>query len=397
MTHGPADATPAIDATAHQNAAHAQGGTAGAYSRQGVVDVDASKCAPGWTVSQSGRVVFDVQNSGTTRESVSLLGAPQGIAVAAPVDVSAAQVATVKATLKAGGGYQWHCQTSAGTVTASSIVYVATRSTGSSTVAPVLSLTALIEPLGSYIRHEDRLLARLEPELALLERDIAAGTSTSAKQAWMTAHLTWLELGQDDGAYGAFGAVGQRIDGTTAGLAGGSANPAFSGFHRVELDLWKKRDLERAGRDAATLSRLVATLTPAAVRAALPSNAFGMNAWTLRCHEVLEDALRDSLSQRDNYGSNTDVASISADVSATREMLAVLGPVINSRSRGLVARGHADLQAIDATIAEIHHGRATWQEPSTLPGRERQRLDAEVGAALETLAPVSELMELDTK
>jgi hypothetical protein len=30
----------------------------------------------------------------------------------------------------------------------------------------------------------------------------------------LTAHLTWLKIGQDDGAYGAFGELGRAIDGT---------------------------------------------------------------------------------------------------------------------------------------------------------------------------------------
>ena len=60
----------------------------------------------------------------------------------------------------------------------------------------------------------------------------------------------------------------------------------------------------------------------------LPMTPVGLSIWTLRSHEILEDGLRDSLTGDDEYGSGTALASITADVSATREMLALLSPVI---------------------------------------------------------------------
>ena len=50
----------------------------------------------------------------------------------------------------------------------------------------------------------------------------------------------------------------------------------------------------------------------------LPATKLGLTNWTLRPHEVLEDALRDSLTGDDDYGSHTDLDSIAADVSVTR-------------------------------------------------------------------------------
>ena len=52
----------------------------------------------------------------------------------------------------------------------------------------------------------------------------------------------------------------------------------------------------------------------------LPATATGIGNWLLRPHEVLEDALRDSLTADDDYGSGTDLASITADVAAVRTL-----------------------------------------------------------------------------
>jgi len=89
-----------------------------------------------------------------------------------------------------------------------------------------------------------------------------------------------------------------------------------------EYDLWERHDLVAAATDAQRLSTLVGTLTAPRVARALPASATGVANWTLRCHEVLEDRLRDSLS----------ADAVTADVAATRELLGLLAPLIGPRS-----------------------------------------------------------------
>jgi hypothetical protein len=75
----------------------------------------------------------------------------------------------------------------------------------------------------------DQLLNALHTQVATLVATVIAGDLAGAKSAWLTAHLTWLKIGQDDGAYGAFGELGPAIDGTAAGLVLGIADPHFTG------------------------------------------------------------------------------------------------------------------------------------------------------------------------
>jgi high-affinity iron transporter len=261
--------------------------------------------------------------------------------------------------------------------------------------APFIPVYAadLTPALHSYRAYVRTLLARLRPQVAALLRATSAGTLSKARAAWRTAHLTWLELGQDDGAYGAFGKLGARIDATSAGLPGGPSNPDFSGFHRIERDLWRRDDLAAARTDTLTLRSLLTQLSRVRLSSWLPSTTAGLTSFTLRCHEVLEDALRDSLSANDDYGSGTDLASVTADVSATREFLNVFAPVLEPRSPGLVPIARRQLQAVmRAAYATRRQGR--WVSVKALSLSQRERVDAAVGAALETLAPASELLAL---
>jgi iron uptake system EfeUOB component EfeO/EfeM len=359
------------------------------------IAVESSACAPGWLAPSGGRYVFTILDNASGTASVSLEQALSGVVVAGLPATSAHSHQSLVAELQPGGAYRWSC-TVAGATRYSAAVQIPSAGGGTTVQTPPPPATVdLIRPLGQYTVYVERLLPVLRAQLTTLRAQIAAGSLAGAKRAWLSAHLTWLELGQDDQAYGAFGNLGGEIDSTAAGKIGGSASSHFTGFHKVELDLWQRGDVTAAARDTATLIGLVDQLTPATVGADLPATTLGIDSWVLRCHEILEDALRDSLSAEDDYGSHTDLAALTADVSATREMLAVLAPLLAPRVPELVPTARRELSAIDQAIAAIHPGMALpWSAIAALAPRARERLDAAVDAALETLAPVSELMQV---
>ena len=207
----------------------------------------------------------------------------------------------------------------------------------------------------------------------------------------MTAHLTWLEIGQDDGAYGCFGPLGGQIDGLAAGHPRGTADPGFTGFHRIEFDLWAKRDLRAASADTTTLQHLLGQLMKVPLSSYLPATATGIGNWLLRPHEVLEDALRDSLTADDDYGSGTGLASVAADVSAVRTMLGELKPAVDPVAPHLVGDARSELDALTSAI-DATRATGAWTSVRNVPARQREQVDAEVGAALETLAPIPDLL-----
>jgi hypothetical protein len=245
--------------------------------------------------------------------------------------------------------------------------------------------------LVQYLAYVAGKLSTLRTQVSALSAAIGSGNLANAQSAWLTAHLTWLDIGQDDGAYGAFGTLGGEIDGLAAGHPLGTADPGFTGFHRIEFDLWSKHSLSAAASDTATLSGLLARLMKAPLSSYLPATPTGIGNWLLRPHEVLEDALRDSLTAADDYGSGTDLASITADVSAVRALLSELGPAIDYVAPNLVANARAELDALSGAIAATHQGSA-WTSIQNLPTRQRLQIDADVDAALETLAPIPDLL-----
>jgi len=252
-------------------------------------------------------------------------------------------------------------------------------------------LSLEIPPMDEYRQYVAGKLATLQSQVASLIAAISSANPSLAETDWLAAHLTWLDIGQDDNAYGAFGELGREIDGTAAGLVGGTASRDFTGFHKVEFDLWTRHDLTAAGADAETLQTLVAELVEIPLASELPDTKAGMANWVLRPHEILEDANRDTLTGSDDYGSGTALASLSADIAATRELLSLLSPVIDPVAPRLVQRAGRELDALSAAI-QAAYGDSGWVAIQTLPQAQREQIDADTGSVLETLAPIPDLI-----
>jgi iron uptake system EfeUOB component EfeO/EfeM len=252
-------------------------------------------------------------------------------------------------------------------------------------------LLAESNQLAAYRAYVAGKLPTLRSQVAALATAIGSGNLAQAESAWLTAHLTWLDIGQDDGAYGCFGALGGDIDGLAAGHPLGTADPGFTGFHRIEFDLWSKDDLSAAASDTNTLQTLLAKLMRTPLSTYLPATATGIGNWLLRPHEVLEDAIRDSLTANDDYGSDTDLASLTADVAAVRELLSELSPVLDPVAPGLRRHADGELNALMSAIDATHADDASVSI-ADLPARQRQQIDADADTAAETLAPIPDLI-----
>ena len=183
----------------------------------------------------------------------------------------------------------------------------------------------LAQPLAQYTEYVNATLSELRRQLATLQSAADAGNLEAAERAWLPAHITYLEIGQDDEAYGSFGDLGEKIDGLAAGLPNTTTNPKFTGFHKVEFDLWRHHDVPAAARDTKNWCRRRSADTRDGLSGPA-ARTHSLDGWVLRCHEILEDGLRDSLTADDDYGSNSDLASLAADVKATTRDAEPAGP-----------------------------------------------------------------------
>jgi high-affinity iron transporter len=286
------------------------------------------------------------------------------------------------------GRYKWSCILAGRSTVVSAVQAVQPTPVegpaGPMYMMPVYS-TQMAPEVAAYRAYVTAELVLESNQVKLLGTAVAGGQMAAARAAWLTAHLTWHRIG---GAYDAFGDLGLAIDGTAARLQTGLASPQFTGFHKVELDLWPNDDLAAAAVDTVTLLSDVNELAATFPHESLPATEL-----PLRTHEILEDALRDELSGSDDYGSGTDMASVEADVDGTRELLSLLAPLLAPRAPRLEATVGAQLTTLDAALATTQVN-GHWVAVTEVPLAQREQVDGDIGAALETLDLAPELLQV---
>ena len=141
----------------------------------------------------------------------------------------------------------------------------------------------------TYRRYVRRQLGAMLGEVArAARRHRAPATWPARARAWLTADARYESIGAAYGAFGDLDAAHQRPPG---GLPGGVRSPDFTGLHRIELALWGQRSTRDAAAPAARLASDVARL-----RATVATIEIDPLEYSLRAHEVLEDALHLQLS-----------------------------------------------------------------------------------------------------
>jgi high-affinity iron transporter len=350
------------------------------------VTVTGSGCARDWTSARAGTQTFTVTNSSSRAGEITLDNAAGGIVAEIEI-LGPATTAPMTATL-GGGSYTFQCRMSGQAAMSSAPVNITGQVTGPgagpAAVKPV-TLQELTGPNRAYQAYAAGQLAALAGAVTTIQADLHRGNLGQARTHWLAAQLDWERVGA---SYDSFGDDGAAVDGLPGGLPGGVNDPGFTGLHRLEYGLWH-------GQDAAALEPVVTTLARdvATVRKNLASDDLAGDPANLplRAHEILEDALRDHLSGLDDQGAGAAYPQTYADLQVTRVVLGELAPLVNARAPELLPAARAQLDALaQALLATEAGGRR--QSPDALLAR--QRVDAALGAVLETLAQVPDLLEV---
>jgi high-affinity iron transporter len=169
-------------------------------------------------------------------------------------------------------------------------------------------------------------------------------------------------------------------------------DPGWTGLHRLEYGIWHNQP-------AAQLVPVADQLTSdiPALQAKLPRITVDPTDMPVRAHEILEDALRDHLNGLSDEGSGAAFPETYADVTGTQVVLGMLAPLINARAPHLLPTVDAQLDTLRQALLATRAGpvdNPTWQPTSSVGLAARQRVDAALGAALENLSLIPDLLEV---
>ncbi|MFG2852548.1 iron uptake transporter permease EfeU [Streptomyces mirabilis] len=349
-----------------------------------VVEVSAADCGKGFSAPKPGRQTFQVRNSGSRTSEIYLID-PVSNAVYGEVEGIAPGTTRALIATVGTGSYAWRCVPNGGKAVTSAAVRV---SAGGGSVQAVLPVSEkdLAAPLAAYRAYVDQGLADLQTKTRTLQSDLDADKLDQARKDWLPAHTRYAWLGA---AYGTFADFDAKINGRTAGLAGGVDDPAFTGFHRIEYGLWH-------GQSAATLAPYANQLAADvdALRKDFPKQDFDPADLPLRSHEILENTLHRELSGNADYGSGSELATTEANLDGTRELLTLLRPLIDKRNAKVIPAVDTWMRRTEQLVLAQRAEDGTWTPLDKLSDTDRQRLDGAVGQLLEELAPIPDLLEI---
>ena len=350
------------------------------------VTVTSTGCAKDWTAARTGSQTFTVDNQSTKAGEITLVNAAG--AIAAEIEtLGPATTADMTATLGP-GSYTFNCRLSGQTVMTSAAVQVSgeTSQAAPAAVKPV-TVQELTGPNRKYEAYAAGDLQALASAVATLAKDLQGGNLTAARIDWLAAQLDWEKVGA---SYDSFGDDGLAVDGLPGGLVNGVKDKAFTGVHRLEYGLWHGQSAASLLPVAGALATGVATVQRNLTSADLAGDPTNL---PIRAHEILEDALRDHLSGLDDQGSGAAFPETYADLQVTREVLGELAPLIDARSPRLLPTAKAQMSTLQqALLATREHGR--WTSLSAASLSARQHVDGAIGALLETLSSVPDLLEV---
>jgi iron uptake system EfeUOB component EfeO/EfeM len=240
-------------------------------------------------------------------------------------------------------------------------------------------------PIARYRRHVRSELGAMLGDLRRLRTALAAGDLGAARTAWLAADARYETIGA---AYGAFGDLDAAINGRADGLPGGIRSRAFTGLHRIELALWRRRSTRDAAAPAARLARDVARL-----RARVNRIEIDPFEYALRSHEVLEDTLHLQLSGQASPWSGAALTALDGNLRGTRVVLASVRGMVRRRDPAVLQRAERSLHTLTSAVDAVRRRDGRLPRWDTLAQPDRIRIAGLTAAATEQLAYVPELID----
>jgi iron uptake system component EfeO len=346
------------------------------------VHVKLGSCGTGWSSPHAGQQVFDVHNDSDAPTEVDIVNPRTGAVYGEIEGLGPGTTRPLEVTL-GGGVYAFKCLPDDNDAFTGPTVTVPGHAAAGPAALPVTEQD-VIPPTIAYQKWIGGQMSVLAAKATTLRDDIERGDLSAARSDWLPAHLVYERMGA---AYDTFGDADGEINGTTAGLDKGVADPGFTGFHRIEYGLWHHQG---AGELKPYAVRLVKDID--ALKKSWPQQQMDPLQMGLRAHEILENAVQFELTGRTDYGSGTNLATVRANLDGTRTVLGFL--------KSLVVVRYPQLPQLNASLDRLrdvldgydHDGR--WTPLSRLGTTQREAVDAAADDAVERLADIAAIFDI---
>ncbi|NED54660.1 peptidase M75 [Micromonospora aurantiaca] len=242
------------------------------------------------------------------------------------------------------------------------------------TVAPDAALTQATESYQRYVRSQTAaLLTKTEEFVAAVKANDVA----KAKALYPVARTYWERI---EPVAESFGDLDPKIDGREEVVEEGME---FTGFHRIEKDLWTTGDVSRDGAIADRLLVDVKAIVAKADAEKLTPLQLANGAKAL-----LDEVASGKITGEEERYSHTDLWDFNANLEGSKAAIAALRPALEQRAPDLVKQLDSEFANVETTLGR-HRAGDGWKLHTQLGKAELKELSDAVNALAEPVSKVA--------
>jgi iron uptake system component EfeO len=247
----------------------------------------------------------------------------------------------------------------------------------SGSAAPLTEDAALAAATASYQRYvKSQTTALLEKTQEFVDA-VKAGDEALAKALFPVARTYWERI---EPVAEIFGDLDPKIDGREEVIEEGME---FTGFHRIEKDLWVTGDVSKSGPMA---DRLMVDIKEIVAKA----NAEKLSPLQLAngAKELLDEVATGKITGEEDRYSHTDLWDFNANVEGSKAAIAALRPVLEERAPELVTQLDEEFANVDTALGK-HRAGDGWKLHNQLTQAELKELSDAINALAEPISKVA--------
>jgi iron uptake system component EfeO len=243
--------------------------------------------------------------------------------------------------------------------------------------APLTEDAALKEATDSYARYVTSNTAALLTKTQEFVAAVKANDVAKAKALYPIARTYWERI---EPVAEIFGDLDPKIDGREEVVEEGMA---FTGFHRLEKDLWGSGNVAKDGPIA---DQLLTDVTEIVAKA----NAETLSPLQLAngAKELLDEVATGKITGEEDRYSHTDLWDFNANVEGAKGAIAALRPVLEQRDPALVKTLDTEFANVEAALGRYRDG-AGWKLHDQLTQADLKGLSDVINALAEPVSKVA--------
>jgi iron uptake system component EfeO len=209
---------------------------------------------------------------------------------------------------------------------------------------------------------------------------VKAGDAEKAKALFPIARTYWERI---EPVAESFGDLDPAIDAREADLEPGQE---WTGFHKIEKDLWVTKDISKSGPTADKLLADVKTIVDKAQSVQLSPLELANGA-----KELLDEVATGKITGEEDTFSHTDLWDFQANLEGSRAAIAALRPVIEEKDAALAKTLDEKFAAAQAELDKYRNGDG-WKLHNELSEAQLKSLGDAINALAEPISKVAPLV-----